>query len=110
MGESQLASEELEQRNTALDDDNDQGDQIVLPKVGMKFNNADDLFEFYRSYTFKTGFSCKKRTCKRDHHGVLNFVTYSCTEDGKNHPVSDSPLNLPPTQRTNCKAKISARL
>ncbi|KAI3834479.1 hypothetical protein MKW92_037247, partial [Papaver armeniacum] len=110
VGESQSASEELEPRNSALNDDNDQSDQIVLPKLGMKFNNADDLFEFYSSYAFKTGFSCKKRTCKRDHDGALNFVTYSCTKEGKNRSVSDSPLNLPPTQRTNCKAKISARL
>ncbi|KAI3855487.1 hypothetical protein MKX03_004344, partial [Papaver bracteatum] len=110
MGESQSASEELEQRNSALNDDNDEGDQIVLPKIGMKFNNDDDLFEFYSSYAFKAGFSCKKRTCKRDHDGSLNFVTYSCTKEGKNRSVSDSPLNLPPTQRTNCKAKFSARL
>ncbi|KAI3889822.1 hypothetical protein MKX03_033860 [Papaver bracteatum] len=88
--------EEVEIRSSVLDDGSYQNDQIVEPKVGMKFNDAEELFEFYSRYAYKKGFSCKKRTCKKE-DGILRFVTYSCTKEGKNQTVSNSPLNLPPT-------------
>ncbi|KAI3830775.1 hypothetical protein MKW92_038141, partial [Papaver armeniacum] len=96
MDENQLDNEEL-------------GDQIVEPKLGMMFESVDELFEFYNNYAYKTGFSIKRRTCKKE-NGVLVHVIYTCSKEGKNITASNTPLNLPPTQRTGCKAKISARL
>ncbi|KAI3967530.1 hypothetical protein MKW92_009230 [Papaver armeniacum] len=96
MDKNQLDNEEL-------------GDQIVEPKLGMMFESVDELFEFYNNYAYKTGFSIKRRTCKKE-NGVLVHVSYTCSKEGKNITASNTPLNLPPTQRTGCKAKISARL
>ncbi|KAI3905277.1 hypothetical protein MKW92_043177, partial [Papaver armeniacum] len=110
MNGNELESEEPEKYGSVLDnDDSNHGDQIVEPKLGMRFESADELFEFYNNYAYKTGFSVKKRTCKKE-NGVLVHVSYACSKEGKNITASNTPLNLPPTQITGCKAKVSARL
>ncbi|KAI3864027.1 hypothetical protein MKW98_031619 [Papaver atlanticum] len=109
MNGNELESEEPEKSGNVLDDDSNHGDQIVEPKLGMMFESADELFEFYNNYAYKTGFFIKKRTCKKE-NGVLVHVSYACSKEGKNITASNTPLNLLPTQRTGCKAKISARL
>ncbi|XP_026429224.1 protein FAR1-RELATED SEQUENCE 8-like [Papaver somniferum] len=109
MNGNELEIEEPEKSGSVLDDDSNHDDQTVEPKLGMRFENVDELFEFYNNYAYKTGFSIKKRTCKKE-NGVPVHVSYTCSKEGKNITASNTPLNLSPTQRTGCKAKISARL
>ncbi|KAI3867390.1 hypothetical protein MKX03_036517, partial [Papaver bracteatum] len=70
MNGNELEIEEPENSGSILDDDSNHGDQTVEPKLGMRFENADELFEFYNDYAYKTGFSVKKRTSKKE-NGVL---------------------------------------
>ncbi|XP_026417386.1 protein FAR-RED IMPAIRED RESPONSE 1-like [Papaver somniferum] len=82
---------------------------IVVPNVGMKFGNVEEIYEFHRSYAVKTGFGCKIRSLKED-EGILRHVTYTCVREGKHKPVSNTSFELDPTTKCECKSKITTCL
>lgn len=57
-----------------------EGDNAIVSKVGIKFKDKNELFEFYKRYAYELGFSVKKRNLKNDEDGVvLRYVTLFCS-------------------------------
>ncbi|KAI3844375.1 hypothetical protein MKW98_008266 [Papaver atlanticum] len=82
---------------------------IVVPKVGMEFNDDSEIYEFYRKYAVRTGFGCKIRSSRKD-EGILRHVTYACVRNGKHKTASNTPFELDPRRKCECKAKLTACL
>lgn len=47
------------------------GDGPIVPKVGIKFKDENEIFEFYRRHAYELGFPIRKRDSKKDDDGVL---------------------------------------
>ncbi|KAI3880775.1 hypothetical protein MKX03_034676 [Papaver bracteatum] len=94
---------------TPNEDGRNRKSDIVVPKVGMEFDEVEEVYEFYRKYAAGTGFGCKTRSSKKD-DGILRHVTYTCVRNGKHKTTSTTPFELDPTGKCECKAKLSAIL
>ncbi|XP_026390820.1 uncharacterized protein LOC113286371 [Papaver somniferum] len=79
---------------------------IVVPKVGMEFDEVEEVYELYRKYAVGTGFGCKIRSSKKD-EGILRHVTYTCVKNGKHKIASTTPFEIDPTGKCECKAKLT---
>ncbi|XP_020266605.1 protein FAR1-RELATED SEQUENCE 4-like [Asparagus officinalis] len=80
------------------------------PKIGMEFNNPDELFEFYRDYAKSSGFPVKKHTRRKNVIGIVRSITLVCGQAGKHNSTCQNPLKPQASYRVGCNAKITARL
>ncbi|XP_052210450.1 protein FAR-RED IMPAIRED RESPONSE 1-like [Diospyros lotus] len=71
-----------EDMNT-LDDELLGEDGPFVPKVGMKFNNENAVFNFYKSYAYEIGFPVRKRNSKKGDDGVVKL--YRCNRELSAH-------------------------
>ncbi|CAH9117055.1 unnamed protein product [Cuscuta europaea] len=93
-------SEEAE--DTMVEKDN-------VPKVGMDFKSAKDVWKFYRSYAAAVGFPIRKRTSRKGDNGSVKYVTYACSREGGRCYATTCSLNPQPTIQTDCKARLIAK-
>ncbi|XP_022860879.1 protein FAR1-RELATED SEQUENCE 5-like [Olea europaea var. sylvestris] len=78
------------------------GDEIVarddvplrVLEVGMKFNDENELFDYYKKFAHVEGFPVTKRNSKKDDDGVVRYVTLICSREG----------------RVGCKARLTASM
>ena len=63
-----------------LDDELLGEDGPLVPKVGMKFNNENAVFDFYKSYAYEIGFLVRKRNSKKGDNGVVKYVNSRVVE------------------------------
>ncbi|XP_052195252.1 protein FAR1-RELATED SEQUENCE 5-like isoform X1 [Diospyros lotus] len=82
----------------------------LVPKVGMKFKDENEIYKFYKKYAYHVGFPIKKRNSKKCEDGVLRYVAYACSREGKRTSKACTSLKPLPTIRVGCKAKITAVL
>ncbi|XP_052195759.1 protein FAR1-RELATED SEQUENCE 5-like [Diospyros lotus] len=80
----------------------------LVPKVGMKFNNENEVFEFYKGYAYHVGFPVRKRNSKKGDDGVVRYVTYACSREGKRTSKASTPLKPQLTIQLGCKARMTA--
>lgn len=40
--------------------------EIVVPKVGMKFADENEVFKFYKRYVYRLGFSFRKKKFNKE--------------------------------------------
>ncbi|XP_022883238.1 protein FAR-RED IMPAIRED RESPONSE 1-like [Olea europaea var. sylvestris] len=80
-------------------------DGATVPKVGMKFNDEKDIYDFYKRYVYNVGFPVGKRNSQKDDYGVVKYVVFTCRN-------SNATGSLKPhaTIQTGCKARITASL
>ncbi|XP_073154068.1 protein FAR1-RELATED SEQUENCE 5-like [Henckelia pumila] len=83
-------------------------DSEIDPKVGMKFKNENENFEFYKKYVYRVGFSVRKRTSQNNNKGVVTFVVFTCSREGCRSSNTSTTLKPQPTSQTGCKARLSA--
>ncbi|CAA2939539.1 Hypothetical predicted protein [Olea europaea subsp. europaea] len=84
-----------------------QNDPIV-PKVSMMFNNEKEMFEMYKRYAYHIGFSLRKQNSKKGDDGVLRYVTFTCSREGRRSSNASGLLKPKPISQTGCKVRISA--
>ena len=53
-------------------------DKIEEPKIGMCFNSADEMFEYYKAYGQQEGFPVMQRSCKKGDDRNMRYVTFTC--------------------------------
>ena len=54
------------------------------PQLGMKFDNLDEAWDFWRYYGGRMGFSVRKRfTTRSKFDGVVTSCRYVCFKEGK---------------------------
>ena len=91
----------------ALNNEMPKEDSELIPKVGMKFNNEKEVFEFYKRYAYHVGFLVKKSLKKGD-DGVVRYVGYACNREGKRNIKPNTSLNSQPTIQLGCKDRMTA--
>ncbi|GER33318.1 FAR1-related sequence 2 [Striga asiatica] len=86
------------------------GENIGAPRAGMEFKDIDSVFNFYKKYAYSVGFPVRKRNSGKDDDGILRYVTFTCSREGKRMSGTRGSLRSQPTTQTDCKARISASL
>ncbi|XP_022859604.1 protein FAR1-RELATED SEQUENCE 5-like [Olea europaea var. sylvestris] len=86
------------------------GDDATVPTVGMIFNDEKEMFEFYKRYAYAVGFPIRKRNSKKGEDGVMRYVTFTCSHEGRRSYATGGSLKSQPTSQIDCKARISASL
>ncbi|XP_022893839.1 protein FAR1-RELATED SEQUENCE 5-like [Olea europaea var. sylvestris] len=96
-------------QNTNIVEEEGLGDEgSIVPEVGMQFTDEKAMFEFYKRYAYDIGFPVRKRNSKRGEDGVLRYVTFTCSREGRRSTNVVGSLKPQPTIQTDCKARISA--
>ncbi|XP_052198368.1 protein FAR1-RELATED SEQUENCE 5-like [Diospyros lotus] len=83
-----------------------EGNEMV-PTVGMKFNDHNEIYEFYKTYAYTVGFPVRKRNSKKGDDGLLKYVTYACSREGQRSSETSSSLKPTPTIKIGCLARIT---
>lgn len=70
------------------------GDGVIVPEVDMKFKDENEVFDFYKLYTYKVGFSVRKRkrNSRKDNDGILRYVTFTCSCKGRRNGSTSGSL------------------
>ncbi|XP_022892024.1 protein FAR-RED IMPAIRED RESPONSE 1-like [Olea europaea var. sylvestris] len=103
-------SENIQHNLNILDNENVAGDVASEPEVGMTFNDEKEMLEFYKRYAYAVGFPVRKRNSKKGDDGVMRYVTFTCSREGRKNYATGGSLKPQPTSQTDCKARISASL
>ncbi|XP_022885539.1 protein FAR-RED IMPAIRED RESPONSE 1-like [Olea europaea var. sylvestris] len=90
-----------------LEDDNVGGNAAIAPEVGIKFNDEQEWFEFYKKYAYEVGFPVRRRNFGK-YNGVVTNVTLTCSRGGQRRDKKGSSLKPQPTIQMGCKARITA--
>ncbi|XP_022873511.1 protein FAR1-RELATED SEQUENCE 5-like [Olea europaea var. sylvestris] len=85
-----------------------EGTDIIVPSVGMKFQDENKVFEFYKNYAYQVGFPVRKRNSRKGEDGVVRYVTFTCSREGRQSTGSNSILKPQLTMQTGCKARLTA--
>ncbi|XP_022883491.1 protein FAR1-RELATED SEQUENCE 5-like [Olea europaea var. sylvestris] len=95
--------------NMSLCVDETRGEEdVIVPEVGMKFNDENEVYDFYKRYAYEVGFPVRKRNSKKDDNGVLQSITLTCSRERRRNSSTSGSLKPQATIQTGCKAKISA--
>ncbi|XP_022847050.1 uncharacterized protein LOC111369679 isoform X1 [Olea europaea var. sylvestris] len=73
--------------------------EILVPKVVMKFGDETKVFEFYKRYAYQVGFPVRKRNTKRGDDRMVRYVSFTCSREGQQNSKK-STLHPPPTIET----------
>ncbi|OUZ99407.1 FAR1 DNA binding domain [Macleaya cordata] len=84
-------------------------DEPIEPKVGMEFDNVDDLQSFFKSYACLKGFGIRKRSSTKDEDGVSKYIRLVCSHEGNRESKSSNALKPRPMSRIGCKVAVAAR-
>ena len=100
--ETFVANEEIMLNNELPREDSD-----FVPKVEMKFNDENGVFEFYKMYAYHVGFPIKRRNLKKGGDRVVRYVGYTCSREGKRNIKVRTFLKPQPTIQLGCKARMT---
>lgn len=81
---------------------------IIVPSVGMKFKDENEVFEFYKKYAYQLGFPVRKRNSKKGDDGIVCYVTFTCSRGDRQASSLSSYLKPQPTIKIGCKARLTA--
>lgn len=54
----------------------------LISKIGMKFENEDETYDFYNAYVYKVGFGIRKSKGHKDNKGKMICKTFCCSCEG----------------------------
>ena len=75
-----------------LDDELLGEDGPIVPKVAMKFKDENVVLGFYKSYAYDIGFPVRKRNSKKGDDGVVKYVTFTCSGEGRRSSTASTSL------------------
>ncbi|KAL2506125.1 Protein FAR1-RELATED SEQUENCE [Abeliophyllum distichum] len=105
------SSHEIGRENgSALNDVMCGEDGEIVPKIGMKFKDDNEVYEFYKSYAYRLGFPIRKRNLKKGGDGVVRYVTFTYSQKGRRINTTSTSLKPQPTIQTGCKARMTTCL
>ena len=81
----------------------------VVPYIGMEFNSANDVYNFYNGYARRVGFGITTVCSRSNSNKEICFKHLACWRQGKSRKL-DNSMNPRDTGKINCKASIKARL
>lgn len=79
-----------------------------VPRVGMKFENEYEAYNFYNTYAARVGFSVRKAKVRYSANGVIRQRYYFCSKQGVKVDERICTWRIPNNleMRTDCKARI----
>ncbi|GER37968.1 FAR1-related sequence 4 [Striga asiatica] len=83
-------------------------DETSVPVVGMKFQNYDKVFEFYKKYAARVGFPVRKRSSRKDEDGVIKNAMFTCSREGQKMKSTSATFKPQPTIKNGCEARLTA--
>ncbi|XP_020088291.1 protein FAR1-RELATED SEQUENCE 6-like [Ananas comosus] len=91
--------------NLIKDNPTNKDDDPLVPKLGMIFGSAEEAYQFYMAYGYRTGFGVIKRSC-HSIDGVKVRAAFVCCKEGKPkvRPGPKSRRRL--VAKTECKAMM----
>jgi hypothetical protein len=87
---------------------NNEIEEEKSPELGIKFDNVDELFSYYKRYAARKGFSVRKRNSKKGPNEKLRKVTFTCGREGGRASETTNPLKSQPTMQIGCMSRINA--
>ena len=113
-GEHEIEVVNIDNVNKVANIDNMVGEnveeEVEEPKVGMIFDNIDDLIGYYRGYGNQMGFRARKRSSKKDLDGVQRYVIVVCNRSGTSKHTSKNVLKPHLITKSNCDATMTMKL
>ncbi|KAL2519062.1 Protein FAR1-RELATED SEQUENCE [Abeliophyllum distichum] len=106
IGESDI--DKVRENVIILDDEILGENSAIVLKVGMKFKDDNEVFEFYKTYAYHLGFSFIKRNSRKGDDGILRYVTLTYSQEGRRSSSTSTSLKLQPTIQIGCKARLTA--
>ncbi|GER36194.1 FAR1-related sequence 2 [Striga asiatica] len=82
----------------------------IANDVGMQFPDDKQVYDFYVKYAYAAGFPVRRRSSSKDDDGILRYVTFTCSREGRKHSSTGTCMKPQPISNTGCKARISASL
>ncbi|KAF5472331.1 hypothetical protein F2P56_009057 [Juglans regia] len=76
----------------------------------MEFATEKYLLTYYKRYAKQLGFGVKTFRTKREADVSAKYLTIGCAHGGTYHPSHSNVSRPRPTTKTNCKAKVNAKL
>ncbi|KAM7265170.1 hypothetical protein ACFE04_002853 [Oxalis oulophora] len=76
-----------------------------IPFVAMMFDSEDELYAYYKKYSFEVGFGVRKFGCKNGKREGVKYYSLACAKGGKYVPKLDyvkTRLSI----KTECEAKL----
>jgi len=83
-------------------------DEVLCPYVGMIFESANEVKNYYREYAIKSGFGIRIRTSKKDVDNQMCYLKLVCSREGKCVSSIPPEMKTLPTQRKQCPARMTA--
>ncbi|XP_047337802.1 protein FAR1-RELATED SEQUENCE 5-like [Impatiens glandulifera] len=80
---------------------------VQIPIVGMTFNSENELREYYNAYAQSKGFGICKLGARNGQDGKQKWFSIACAKNGVFTSKGKNILQLRPSIKTNCKAKIN---
>ncbi|XP_073129240.1 protein FAR-RED IMPAIRED RESPONSE 1-like [Henckelia pumila] len=80
----------------------------IEPNVGMKFENENEVFDFYKRYAYHVGFPVRKRTSRKNKEGVVTYIAFTCGRESRINSNTSTTMKPQPTGQTGCKARLTA--
>ncbi|GKV12513.1 hypothetical protein SLEP1_g23644 [Rubroshorea leprosula] len=83
---------------------------VTPPESGMVFNSEKELHDYFNLYAHHIGFGIVKKSVKNGDDGQLKYYALTCSKYGKRRMNVENALNLKPSTKTGCKAKINVKV
>lgn len=71
--------------------------RLLSARCRYEFNNENDLFDYYKKYTYVEVFPVRKRNSKKDDDGIMRYVTLTYSREGKKSNTISGSLKSQPT-------------
>ncbi|XP_022883643.1 protein FAR1-RELATED SEQUENCE 5-like [Olea europaea var. sylvestris] len=91
-----------------VDDGIEGANGVIVPEVGMKFNDENEMFNFYKKYAYNVGFPVRERNSQKDDDGIVRYVVFTCSREGRRSSTTSGSLKPQATIQTGCKARMTA--
>ncbi|XP_075089922.1 protein FAR1-RELATED SEQUENCE 5-like [Nicotiana tabacum] len=83
-----------------MSNESNENNIVIGPITGMRFNNKDVIFDFYKEHARLSRFCIVKKTSNKKGRDIVRYVQYGCDRSRK-------PRNKHVTKRRNCRARIN---
>ncbi|KAF9593684.1 hypothetical protein IFM89_024501 [Coptis chinensis] len=78
-----------------------QEEKVGDPEIGMVFDTAEGLFEYYTKYGSENGFPIKKRSSSKGDDGVVRWVLFTCLDQARQRALQEMLSNCIQLQKPN---------
>ncbi|KAL5217664.1 hypothetical protein ABZP36_018348 [Zizania latifolia] len=85
---------------------------LMVPEIGMEFDNEDKAYEFYNRYAGHVGFSVRKSSSDKSAENITRSRTFVCSREGfrKDKKGAKEVKRPRPETRIGCPARMAIKI